>query len=135
MLGFHHNSRSTIFLEKSVKPKRCKNLENRLGATPRGFESLCLRQNKKHHLAWCFCFRGAARSREIPLQIRLRICEMHCVREIRSACEMRCGALGDLFHFTLRPTGAIFHNFRKEIISHSAQAEYFTCNLPDFMLY
>jgi hypothetical protein len=24
--------------------------------------------------------------------------------------------------------GAIFHNFRKEIISHSAQAEYFTKN-------
>ena len=40
---------------------------------------------------------------------------MHCVREIRSACEMRCGALGDLFHFTLRPTGAIFHNSRSEL--------------------
>ena len=43
--------------------------------------------------------------------------------------------LRDLFHFTLRPTGAIFHNFREEIISHSAGAEYFTCNPPDFMLY
>ena len=40
---------------------------------------------------------------------------MHCVREIRSACEMRCGALGDLFHFTLRPVGAIFHNSRSEL--------------------
>ncbi|MBR7112425.1 MAG: hypothetical protein IKC75_05865, partial [Clostridia bacterium] len=43
------------------------------------------------------------------------ICEMHCVREIRSACEMRCGALGDLFHFTLRPMGAIFHNSQSEL--------------------
>ena len=33
---------------------------------------------------------------------------MHCVREIRSACEMRCGALGDLFHFTLRPKEKYF---------------------------
>ena len=40
---------------------------------------------------------------------------MHCVREIRSACEMRCGALGDLFHFTLRPKEAIFHNSRSEL--------------------
>ena len=40
---------------------------------------------------------------------------MHCVREIRSACEMRCGALGDLFHFTLRPKGAIFHNSQSEL--------------------
>ena len=40
---------------------------------------------------------------------------MHLVREIRSACEMRCGALGDLFHFTLRPVGAIFHNSRSEL--------------------
>ena len=40
---------------------------------------------------------------------------MHCVREIRSTCEMRCGALGDLFHFTLRPKEAIFHNSRSEL--------------------
>ena len=43
------------------------------------------------------------------------ICEMHCVRKIRSACEMRCGALEDLFHFTLQPKGAIFHNSRSEL--------------------
>ena len=45
---------------------------------------------------------------------------MHFVREIRFACEMCCGAWGDLFHFTLRLSGAIFHNFRKKINSHSA---------------
>ena len=31
--------------------------------------------------------------------------------------------------------GAIFHNFRKGIISHSPQGEYFTWKTPDFMIY
>ena len=35
-------------------------------------------------------------------------------------CEIFADANVGKFHFTLRPTGAIFHNFRKKIISHSA---------------
>ena len=35
-------------------------------------------------------------------------------------CEIFADANVGKFHFTLRPTGAIFHNFRKQIISHSA---------------
>ena len=35
-------------------------------------------------------------------------------------CEIFADANVGKFHFTLRPTGAIFHNFRKKIISHLA---------------
>ena len=45
---------------------------------------------------------------------------MHSVREIWLRHVKCAAARRDLFHFTLRPTGAIFHNFRKKIISHSA---------------
>ena len=48
------------------------------------------------------------------------------VKYLLCKCEIFADANVGKFHFTLRPTGAIFHNFRKEIISHSAQAEYFT---------
>ena len=50
---------------------------------------------------------------------------MHCVREIRSACEMRCGALGDLFHFTLR---------RRSNISQCAIAHYFTFGNAEYFI-
>ena len=51
-----------------------------------------------------------------------------CTLCVKYASRVKCAAarVRDLFHFTLRPTGAIFHNFQQEIISHSAIAEYFT---------
>ncbi len=55
-----------------------------------------------------------------------RICEIRSAREIR-LWRVKClRAWVDLFHFTSRNSG-IFHNLPGQIISHLAQARYFTC--------
>ena len=52
----------------------------------------------------------------------------------KRVCELWGSPWGDLFHFTLRPTRAIFHNFRKEIISHSAKPN-ISLALPTILCY
>ena len=42
------------------------------------------------------------------------------VKYLLRKCEIFANANVGKFHFTLRPAGAIFHNFCKEIILHSA---------------
>ena len=57
LLGFQRFLPSDIFDYFAFMSDLSKSLENRLGATPRGFESLCLRQtNKEHHLVLLVCF-------------------------------------------------------------------------------
>ena len=48
LLGFQRFLSSDIFVYFAVNSDIPKSLENRLGASPRGFESLCLRQKKAH---------------------------------------------------------------------------------------
>jgi hypothetical protein len=51
------------------------------------------------------------------------------VKYLLRKCEIFANANVGKFHFTLRRRSNI-SQFPKEIISHSAQAEYFTKNLP-----